>query len=171
MSCPDRLTLDLWLADVLPAAEAAGPADHLADCPTCEASIQASRGMDRALGAALALDAAELDCLEGLNLARRWRAAPPAVWWYWLVFLGALASFAIWSVAGPVTRPVLELVTRTGLGVVLARALIESLVRLGEAVFMLAVSPMLGYSLPLLALLGLILLAWPRPRRMVPTRA
>ena len=171
MPCPDRLRLDLWLADALPAAEAAGLADHLADCPTCQASILASRGIDRVLGAALALDAAELAYLESLNLARRWRAVPPAVWWYWLIFLGALASFTIWSVAGPVARSVLELVTRTGLGVVLARGLIESLVRLGEAVFMLAVSPMLGYSLPLLALLGLILLAWPRPRRMVPTRA
>ena len=172
MSCPDRLTLDLWLADALPAAEAARLADHLADCPTCESSVLATRGMDRALGAALALDAGELAYLDGLDLARRWRtAASPSLWWYWLVFLGALASFAIWSVAGPVTRPVLELVTRTGLGVVLARALIESLVRLGEAVFMLAVSPMLGYSLPLLALLGLVLLAWPRPRRMVEARA
>lgn len=172
MPCPDELALALWLAEALPAAEAAGLLEHLAHCPTCEASVLAIRSADQALSAALALDANELAYLECLNLVGPWRAAArPTAWWYWLVFLGSLASFAIWSMAGPLARPALDLVTRTSLGVVLARGLLETLARLVEAVRVLAASPLLGYSLPLLAVLGLILLAWPRPVRIAPTRA
>ena len=172
MPCPDDLTLDLWLADALPAAESARLTTHLTDCPSCQAAVEASRRADQALSAALALDAEELAYLEGLNLARQWRTAPqPAAWWHWLLFLGTLVSFAAWSVAGPLARPALDLMVRTGLGVVLARGLLETLARLVEAVLVLAASPLLVYSLPLLAILGLILLAWPRPTRMAPATA
>lgn len=172
MSCPDDLTLELWLAAALPADETDRVADHLADCPTCAAIVRATRRTDEALGAALALDADELAYLDSLDLVRPWRTtARPVAWWYWLVFLGALASFAAWSVAGPLARPALDLVTRTSLGVVLARGLLEGLARFGEALLVAAASPLLGYSLPLLALLGLALLAWPRPTRLAPIRA
>ena len=163
MPCPNDLTRDLWLVGALPPEDTTRLADHVAGCPTCEADALAARHLDRALSAALALDSAELAYLDSLDLARRWRtAAQPALWWSWLALLTTLATLMVWSLAGPVARPVLDLLIRTGLGVVLGRALVVALWRLDQALLTLAASPLLAYSLPLLALLGLALLAWPR---------
>ena len=38
MACPDELTLDLWLANALPADEAATVAGHVQTCATCTAA-------------------------------------------------------------------------------------------------------------------------------------
>lgn len=173
MPCPDALDRELWLAGALPPDQMDRLADHVAGCPTCEAAVRDARRIDRALGAALALDAAELAYLDSLNLARRWRtAAQPALWWHWLAFLTTLVTIAIWSLAGPVVLITRDIVLRTGLGVILGRALFVTLWQLNQALLALATSSLLAYSLPLLALLGLALLAWPRrpERSLIPVR-
>ena len=173
MPCPDDLTRDLWLVGALPSDKAVRLTDHVAECPTCGASARATRQVDQALVTALALDAAELAYLGGLNLTRRWQAAAlPILWWSWLAFLATLATFAIWSFAGPVAQAALEILLRTGLGVILGRTLLATLSQVDHTLLALAASPLIAYSLPLLALLGLVLFAWPpRPEQVsVPTR-
>ena len=162
MRCPDDLDRELWLAGALPRDEMTRLAEHVADCPSCESEVRAARRVDRALGAALTLDAAELAYLDTLDLARRWHTvAQPSLWWYWLAFLTTLATCLAWTLAGPVVAGAREVLLRTGLGIILGRGLIVTLSHLSQALLDLADGPLPVYSLPLLALLGLALLAWP----------
>ena len=39
MPCPDELTLDLWLAEVLPVEEATTIAAHVAGCASCSCAL------------------------------------------------------------------------------------------------------------------------------------
>jgi hypothetical protein len=99
--------------------------------------------------------------LSSLGLPEHWRTVASPAWWYWPIFLGVVASLAIWSLAGPLAASAAQLLIRTGLDIVLLRALLAAVWGFGQALLALAASPLIGYSLPLLTLLGVALLAWP----------
>jgi hypothetical protein len=171
MACPDELTLDLWRADALPSDEAAAVATHVHTCATCAAAEQAAHALDAELHAALALDAEELAYLSGLELASIWRTSPAAaaLAWGWIALAGVVAGFAAWWVAAPMFGSVVAAAVQVGLGTLLLHAALGLVFSLGQALLDLIRNPALGLSRPLLALLALALLVW--PRQLVPQRS
>jgi hypothetical protein len=171
MACPDELTLDLWLADALPSDEAAAIATHVHSCAACASAQQTVRGFDAELHAGLALDAEELAFASGLNLASSWRTNPgaAAVSWSWIALAGVVAGFAAWLVAAPVFGSVVGAAAQVGVGTVLLHAALGLAFSLGVALLELIRNPALGLSQPLLALLALALLVW--PRQLIPLRS
>jgi anti-sigma factor RsiW len=164
MTCPDELTLDLWLADALPADEAARIAAHVRTCAACAAAQQAARTLGAELGAALALDADELAFLTGIQLAAPWRAAPAPTTpsWGWIALAFVVGGYAAWSAAASLFGPSAVAVAQVGLGTLPLHLALDFLFGLGQALVDLARHPALGLSQPLLALFALALLAWPR---------
>jgi hypothetical protein len=171
MACPDELTLDLWLADALPSDEAATVATHVHTCAACAAAEQAAHALGADLHAALALDAEELAYLAGLELASSWRTSPPAAaqTWGWIALAGVVAAFAAWWVAAPIFDSVIATASQVGLGMVLLDAALGLVLSLGQALVEIIRNPALGLAQPLLALLALALLAW--PRQLIPQRS
>jgi hypothetical protein len=171
MACPDELTLDLWLADALPSHQAAAVATHAHTCATCAAAERAAYALDGELHAALALDAEELAYLRGLELASTWRASATAsaLSWGWIALAAVVAGFAAWWVAAPIFGSAVAVAAQVGLGSVLLHAALELVFSLGEALLDLIRNPALGLSQPLLALLALALLVW--PRQLIPQRS
>jgi anti-sigma factor RsiW len=171
MACPDELTLDLWLADALPADEAATVATHVQTCATCTAAVQAAQALGAELHSALALDAEELAYLSGVELASSWRTSPAvaALSWGWVALAGVLAGFVAWLVAAPVFGSAVAAAAQVGVGTVLLNAAFGVAFSLGQALFDVIRNPALGFSQPLLALLALALLAW--PRQLIPQRS
>ena len=171
MACPDELTLDLWLADALPSDEAASVAAHVRTCASCAAAVRAAHALDGELHAALALDAEELAYLARQELGSTWRASPAtaSLSWGWIALLGVVAGFAAWFVAAPLFGSAVALGVQVGLGTVLLSAALSLVFSLGQAVFDLTRNPALGLSQPLLALLALALLVW--PRQLIPHRS
>lgn len=163
MACPDELTLDLWLAEVLPPDEAAAIAAHVSGCAACSVARQALNGLSAELHAALALDADEQAYITGLGLAANWRKrAQPTVAWGWIVLAGAVSAFAAWLVAAPALGGLVASAIQIGAGTVVLNVALGLLFSLGEALFEASRNPAVGLSQPLLALLALALLAWPR---------
>jgi hypothetical protein len=171
MACPDELSLDLWLADALPSDEAATIAAHVPTCPTCLAATRATDGFGAELHTALALDAEELKYLSGLQLASTWRTAPAttALSWGWIAPIGVVAGFAAWFIAAPVIGPAVAVAVQVGAFTVLLNAALGLVFGFGQALLDVIRSPALGLSQPLLALLALALLFW--PRRFIPQRS
>jgi hypothetical protein len=174
MACPDELTLDLWLADALPSHEAAAVANHARTCVTCAAAEKAAHGLSAELHAALALDAEELAYLSGLEMASTWRTSPAAaaLSWSWIALAGVVAGFAAWWVVAPMFASAVPAAAQVGLGTLLLHAALGLVFSLGEALLDLTRNPALGLSQPLLALLALALLVWPRhliPQRSTPS--
>lgn len=171
MACPDELTLDLWLADALPPDEAAAVATHVYICASCAAAERAAHALDAELHAALALDAEELGYLRDLELASTWRTSPAAaaVSWGWIALAGVIAGFVAWLVAAPMFGWAVAVAAQVGVGTVLLSAAIGLVFNLGLALLELIRNPALGLSQPLLALLALALLAW--PRQLIPQRS
>lgn len=164
MPCPDDVTLELWLAEALPAGEQAEIARHLEGCADCHERALASRHEAGALTAALALGEDELAFLAGADLAGRWRpAGQPAPWWGWCALLVTLGSVASWALAWPLVARALEQAGRAGLGSVVLQALLGALWALGTGSFTIGAGPLTGSMLALLGLIGLALLAGPRP--------
>ena len=168
MACPDELTLDLWLADALPSDEAAAVATHVHTCATCAAANQTAHALDTELHAALALDAEERAYLAGLELAAPWRtgpAAPALSWvsWGWIALAGVVGGYAAWLVAAPLFGSALATAAQVGLGTVPLHLALGLVFSLGQALLDLIRHPALSLSQPLLALLALALLVWPRP--------
>src|SRR5579859_2414924 len=157
MACPDDLTLDLWLADALPADEAAAIASHVHTCATCAAAELAARALGVELHAALALDDAELAYLTGLELAASWRTNPnpAAVSWGWIALVGVVASFAAWMVAAPIFGSAAAAAIQVGVGTVLLNAGLQVVFGFGETLVDLVRNPALNLSQPVLALLAL----------------
>ena len=117
------------------------------------------------LSAALDLDGEERDFLANLDLASTWRAsAEPAAdsRWGWLALLGVVGAFAAWSLAAQPVGDVLGMANLVGLGTILLTTAVGWILAAGEALIEVSTSPALGFSLPLLALLGIALLFWPR---------
>ncbi len=171
MACPDELTLDLWLADALPSDEAAAVATHIDTCAACAAARQMAHALDAELHAALALDAEELAYVSGLKLASSWQTSrgAAALSWSWIALAGVVAGFAAWLVAAPVFGSAVAAATQVGLGTVLLHSALELAFSLGVALLDLIRNPALGLSQPLLALLALALLVW--PRQLIPQRS
>jgi anti-sigma factor RsiW len=171
MACPDDLTLDLWLADALPSDEAASVAAHVHTCATCAAAEQAAHALGAELHAALALDGEELAYLSGLDLASTWRTSPTAaaLSWGWIALAGVVAGFAAWVVAAPMFGAAVAAADQVGVGTVVLNAALVLVFSLGVALLDLSRNPALGLSQPLLALLALALLVW--PRQLIPQRS
>ena len=171
MACPDELTLDLWLADALPSDEAAAVATHFDTCAACAAAQQVATALDPELHAALALDDEELAYLSGLKLASSWRISPgtAAVSWSWIALAGVVTGFAAWLLAAPIFGSALAAAAQVGVGTVLLHGALELAFGLGVALLELIRNPALGLSQPLLALLALALLVW--PRQLIPQRS
>jgi hypothetical protein len=171
MACPDELTLDLWLADALPSDEAAVVAAHAAECATCAAAEQAAHALGGAIHAALALDADERRYLARLTLAAPWRtsaAAAPALSWGWIALAGVIGGFAAWMAAAPLYGEQVAAAVEIGLGSVPLSLALDLVFNLGRALFRLTQLPALGLAQPLLALVALALLLW--PRQLIPQR-
>jgi hypothetical protein len=171
MACPDELTLDLWLANALPSDEAALVATHVHTCATCAAAERAAHALDAELHAALALDAEELAYLTGIELASTWRTGPAAaaVSWGWIALAGVIAGFAAWLVAAPMFGSAVAVATQVGVGTVLLHSALGLAFSLGQALLDVIRSPALNLTQPLLALIALALLVW--PRQLIPQRS
>ena len=165
MACPDELTLDLWLANALTPDEGATVASHVRTCAACSAATIVHEQLERELHQALALDADELQFLAELDLAATWRdrvatATAPSGWW--IALLGVVAGFVAWMVAAPSIGWLVNTAAQVGVLTLLVNTVLTVLFSLGQAVFELIGNPYLGWTQPLLALLALALLAWPR---------
>jgi hypothetical protein len=171
MACPEELTLNLWLADALPPDEAEVVASHIHTCARCAAAVDAARAGDVELHAALELNADELAYLSSLQMALTWRAspAPAAFSWGWIALAVVIAGFVAWLWAGPTVGAALALAIQVGLRTVLLNAALGLVFGVGQALLELIRSPALGLSQPLLALLALALLFW--PRQLIPQRS
>jgi hypothetical protein len=171
MACPDELILELWLADALSLDEAASVATHVDTCATCAAVKQAAHALDADLHAALALDAQELAYLSGLELASTWRIIPStaSLSWGWIAMAGLVAGFAAWWVAVPMFGSVLATAAQVSLGMLPLHAAVGLVFGFGQALLDLSQNPALGLSQPVLALLALALLVW--PRQFIPHRS
>ena len=165
MACPDELTLDLWLADALPPDEAAAVATHVHACAACAAAAQTAGALETEFHAALALDADELAYLAGLELASPWRTSPAvaALSWGWIALVGVIGGYLAWLMAAPMLGSVVATVAPVGLGTVPLHLALDLVFSLGQALLDLIRHPALGLTQPLLALLALALLVWPRP--------
>ncbi len=165
MACPDELTLDLWLADALPPDEAAAVATHVHACAACAAAVQTAGALETEFHAALALDADELAYLAGLELASPWRTSPAAaaLSWGWIALVGVVGSYAAWLVAAPMLGSAVATAAPVGLGTVPLHLAVDLVFSLGQTLLDLIRHPALDLSRPLLALLALALMVWPRP--------
>jgi hypothetical protein len=123
------------------------------------------------LQAALALDADELAYLSKLDLAAHWRSAPATatVSWGWIALAGVVAGFVAWLIAAPTVGVALSTAAQVGLGSVLVNAALGLLFSIGAALLEFIRNPALGLSQPLLALLALAVLFW--PRELIPQRS
>jgi putative zinc finger protein len=165
MSCPDELTLDLWSGDALPPEEAAKVAEHVASCASCAEQLKRWQVVGARLQAALDLDQDERTYLASLNLADTWRtqsANATEARWGWLALFAVVAAFIAWTVAAQPFGEVLATANQVGLGTVLLTSALELLLGVGQSLIDLSTYPALGLTQPLLALLALALLFWPR---------
>ena len=90
-------------------------------------------------------------------------------WLGWLALVSTLTTALLWTLAGPVLSPGLELANRTGLATMLLQSGLSLAWTSGANLLTLAASPLLNYAQPALALAAvLLLLLAPRP---VPTLA
>jgi hypothetical protein len=165
MSCPDELTLDLWLARALPTEEAASVAAHVATCASCTAQ-QARWHADAAnLRAALELDQDERAYLASLDLSSTWRAQSATATdarWGWLALLGIVTGFIAWTVAAQPFGDLLGTANLVGLSTVLLTATVSLLLSVAQSLIDVSINPALGLAQPLLAVLALLVLFWPR---------
>jgi hypothetical protein len=170
MACPDELTLDLWLAEALPSDEAASVSAHVRTCVVCAAAETAARAFEADMHSALSLDAEELAVVSALNLPRTWRATEtnqsPA--WGWIALGAAIGGFIAWLAVRPLLDPVVATAFQIGLGPVLLNATLTVVLSGGQAIFDVIRNPALSLAQPLLALLALALLMW--PKQLLPQR-
>src|SRR4051812_45945392 len=122
MPCPDELTMELWLADLLVGREADEIELHLAACADCQARVENGRGELAGLRTALAPDYDELLFLVGLDLPGRWQRSTSAAWLGGLALVVALGGLATWVLAEPIVATAFSLAEWAGLGSVLLQA-------------------------------------------------
>lgn len=164
MTCPDELTLELWLADALPPDEAETVAAHVRGCAACAAVEAPARALGVALHAALQLDDDERMHLAGLGLAEQWRtsSSSSASFWGGLALAVVVGAYVAWLVASPVLGPVAAVAARVSLGTAPLSLLFDLIGGVGPPLVDLVRHPSLGLTQPLLAALAIALLIWPR---------
>jgi hypothetical protein len=89
--------------------------------------------------------------------------------WGWIALAGVIAGFAAWLVAAPMLGSAVALAARVGVGTVLLHTALALAFSLLEALLDVIRNPALSLSQPLLALLALALLIW--PRQLIPQRS
>lgn len=122
---------------------------------------------DRWLKEALELDPDEHAYLASLDLSATWRArvATATDWrWGWLALFSVIAAFIAWSVAAQPLGDLLGAANQVGMSTLLLTTALGLLFGAGQTFFELSTSPVLGLSQPLLVLLALCLVFWPRIR-------
>lgn len=125
-------------------------------------------GLDElTLRAALDLDEDERAYLARLDLAARWRALAQTETatdsrWGWLALLGVAAAFIGWTFAAEPLGDLLAVANQIGLSTVLLTTAVRLVLDAGVSLFDISTNPALGLSEPLLAVLALALLFWPR---------
>jgi hypothetical protein len=121
--------------------------------------------LDTMLRAALDLDAGERAYLAGLDLAATWRSRPATATdtvWGWLALFVVLAGFVAWTVAAEPLGDALSTAGKLGVSTVVLTTAVGLLLHAGQTLIDLSSKPALGLSQPLLAMLALALLFWPR---------
>jgi hypothetical protein len=111
------------------------------------------------------LDHDERAYLAGLDLATTWRAqAAPSIdaRWGWLALLGIVAAFVAWTIAAQPFSDLVGTASLVGLGIVLLTNAITLLLGVAHSLIDVSINPALGLAQPLLAVLALTLLFWPR---------
>ena len=117
------------------------------------------------LRAALDLDQEERAYLASLDLAATWRVRSNSVAesaWGWLAFLVVVAAFIGWTVAAQPFGDLLATANQVGLNTILVSTALRLLLGLGQLLIDFTTSPVLALSQPLLIVLALALLFWPR---------
>lgn len=127
--------------------------------------------LETLLHTALELDQDERDYLASLNMAATWRSqsaqtADPR--WGWLALIGVVAAFLAWSVASQLFGDVLNTANEVGLSTVVLNTAIQLALSFGQALIEVSTNPALGLMQPLLAVLALALLFWPRIVKFAP---
>jgi hypothetical protein len=121
--------------------------------------------LTRELRAALELDQDERAYLAGLNLAATWRAestSATSAQWGRLVLIGVVTAFVAWSVAAQPFGGLLATANQVGLAIILLTTALGFVLDVAHSLLDLSTNPALGLTQPLLAVLALAVLAWPR---------
>jgi hypothetical protein len=165
MSCPDELTLDLWSAGALAQPEAETIRAHVGSCANCTMQLERWLAAATSMRAALDLDQSERAYLATLDLGGTWRnQAAPATDspWGWIALIGVVAAFIAWTVSAQPFGDVFATANQVGLGTFLLTNAVELLLGAVRALIDVSTNPVLALSQPLLAVLALALLFWPR---------
>jgi hypothetical protein len=119
----------------------------------------------RELRAALDLDQDERAYLSTLNLSAAWRSRSAVAKdspWGWLALCGVIGAFVAWTLALQPFVSVLQTANLVGLSTIALDAGLSLLFVFGRALIDISINPALPFSQPLLALLALAVLFWPR---------
>jgi hypothetical protein len=120
---------------------------------------------DLDLRAALELDEDEHAYLSSLNLAGAWRTQSESATdstWGWVALFGVVSAFFAWTALLQPFLLVVATANLVGVGTVALTSAVGLLLDAGRALIDMSTNPALGLSQPLLALLALALLFWPR---------
>jgi len=120
---------------------------------------------DRWLTEALDLDQDERAHLAGLDLPATWRARADAAtdWhWGWLALFSVVATFVAWTLVAQPLGDLLEAASQAGLGALAMTTALGLAFGVSQSLIDLSTSQALGLTQPLLILLALALLLWPR---------
>jgi hypothetical protein len=153
------------MAGALPADETADVSAHVALCPTCTVAQHHSELLAAGLRAALELDQRERDYVVTLDLGGPWRTRRTSTAdarWGWLALLGVVTAFLAWTAVAQQFGFAVGVANEVGVGSVVVTTALTLLFSASQALITLATNPALSFSQPLLAVLALALLFWPR---------
>jgi hypothetical protein len=165
MPCPDELTLDLWMAHALPLAEAEAVSAHVAACATCSAMQEQWQSLGASLHVALDLDQDERAFLTSLDLSAGWRnrtSKTLAAHWGWLAVVSVVTAFIAWTLTIQPFGDLLATADQVGLSTFLLTNVVGLLLGIAQFLIDISTNPALSLSQPLLAVLALTVLFWPR---------
>src|SRR5579864_7152908 len=115
--------------------------------------------------AALELDQEERTYLSTLNLAASWRAQrthASQTAWGWLALFGVISVFAAWSLVIHPFTDMFDAADVVGFGAFALTTLVGLLFEAGQSLTDVAMNPALGLIQPMLLVLALAILFWPR---------
>lgn len=117
------------------------------------------------LRAALDLDQGERAYLASLDLAATWRTQPSKATdspWGWIALTCVVAAFIGWTLAAEPFGDLLTLANQVGLSTVMLGTAFWLVLQSAISLIDVSTSPALSLSQPVLAVLALALLFWPR---------